>query len=495
MDAADLLPADLLPSVLQHLACVGPAGVTALARVRQVTTLWRSAADDASLWRTLALRTYGKEKVLAFDASGSSLSCKRMFERASWTQSNWLSAQPQVVISKLDVHDGPPGWLITSLAEARGVVAAGGTDGTIRLWQLGSGRLLAALPGHTGSVSALVFSADGRSLFSGAWDKSVRAWDVLSRQCTHHLPDAHRRAILCLQVQGGTLISGGGDGRLVFWDLVHGFSRRSEREDWPVLALLNHVGIKHVSSALISQCRAAYVDGSIRQWDWPNDPSVTGESELQATHEELPPMATEAASPAPMQHLRRQPATCMSVLLPGRIVEASKDQVCCRPTSDGSAVVTSASWRWASEGHLLTCLKADERRTVVGAIRPADSRGVLLVLDAHGQLRHTHLLPSPVRAMVMTEERVLVGCRDGVVHVIEYALEDALEEPLAQNGTAGLQHCLTRIASQASTFRAGLARISGLPLARWVRLMLPGLLLGLVLLPVLVHLRSKAGLA
>jgi WD40 repeat protein len=59
-------------------------------------------------------------------------------------------------------------------------LASGSYDGTIRLWDLASGRELRRLEGHTDGVISVAFAPDGRSLASGSWDKTIRLWDVAS---------------------------------------------------------------------------------------------------------------------------------------------------------------------------------------------------------------------------------------------------------------------------------------------------------------------------
>ncbi len=54
-------------------------------------------------------------------------------------------------------------------------------DTTIALWDVATGKSLGALAGHTQSVAALRFLADGKRLVSGSKDGTLRLWDLAMR--------------------------------------------------------------------------------------------------------------------------------------------------------------------------------------------------------------------------------------------------------------------------------------------------------------------------
>jgi WD40 repeat protein len=59
----------------------------------------------------------------------------------------------------------------------------GGDESTIRLWQVGSWKLLAELQGHGhAAVRALAFSPDSKLLASGGADGSILLWDATARR-------------------------------------------------------------------------------------------------------------------------------------------------------------------------------------------------------------------------------------------------------------------------------------------------------------------------
>ena len=93
---------------------------------------------------------------------------------------------------------------------------------SIRLWDVAAGQELRRFSGHSAAVRALVFSTDGKWLFSGSDDKTIRVWDVPLGKEVQRLA-RHSGPVTCLAVSpdGHGLLSGSRDG-LKRWDLRSG---------------------------------------------------------------------------------------------------------------------------------------------------------------------------------------------------------------------------------------------------------------------------------
>src|SRR5262249_3174704 len=72
---------------------------------------------------------------------------------------------------------------VTSVAFAPDgkLLAAGGPDGAVQLWDTAGKTLVATVPAHQGA-SAMTFSSDGRLLATIGWvDGTLKLWDLQSR--------------------------------------------------------------------------------------------------------------------------------------------------------------------------------------------------------------------------------------------------------------------------------------------------------------------------
>ncbi|KAG0175066.1 protein with putative role during mitosis [Apophysomyces sp. BC1015] len=76
-------------------------------------------------------------------------------------------------------------------------VVTGSRDKTIKLWDSGSGQLLATLVGHDNWVRGLVVHPSGKYLLSASDDKTIKIWDLKTGRCMKTL-EAHAHFVTCI---------------------------------------------------------------------------------------------------------------------------------------------------------------------------------------------------------------------------------------------------------------------------------------------------------
>ncbi len=57
------------------------------------------------------------------------------------------------------------------------MLASGGAERLVRMWDIETGRLLRSLRGHTNDIRAIVFTPDGQTLATGSEDRTIRLWN------------------------------------------------------------------------------------------------------------------------------------------------------------------------------------------------------------------------------------------------------------------------------------------------------------------------------
>jgi WD40 repeat protein len=102
-------------------------------------------------------------------------------------------------------------------------VASGDANGLVLVWQSATGKLLHTLRGHVGEVNAVAFDTAGQKLVSASEDGKVLVWDVASGRGLSALV-GQRAEVRCIAFDGtGTLLASGAvDGKVVVWHLASG---------------------------------------------------------------------------------------------------------------------------------------------------------------------------------------------------------------------------------------------------------------------------------
>ncbi|MEH1933793.1 MAG: WD40 repeat domain-containing protein [Nostoc sp.] len=95
-------------------------------------------------------------------------------------------------------------------------------NGCIKIWQWNWGQEIATLEGHSRSIYALCISPDGKLLISGGEDRTIKVWDLNSRQEIWNIKgNSHSIRSLAISPDGHYLVSGS-DQRIKIWDMQTG---------------------------------------------------------------------------------------------------------------------------------------------------------------------------------------------------------------------------------------------------------------------------------
>jgi WD40 repeat protein len=112
---------------------------------------------------------------------------------------------------------------VTGLSFARGgkSLATGSADKTVKIWSVPEACLLHTLPAGPDPVNAVAFSPTG-DLLAAATGKVIQVWNATNWTQVGRLAH-HTRGVTALAFapRGGSLVSGGQDGQVLFWNLTN----------------------------------------------------------------------------------------------------------------------------------------------------------------------------------------------------------------------------------------------------------------------------------
>ncbi|KAM4704636.1 sterol regulatory element-binding protein cleavage-activating protein [Rhinophrynus dorsalis] len=207
---------DAIEGTLRCSNCESQSGITALVFLNH---------------RVVAARLNGSLDFFCLDAHKSNNQLQfRGTPNRSNVPSSPLYSSDDVIVCQLThtvacAHQKP----ITAVKAAAGRLVTGSQDHTLRVYRLDDGCCLFTLQGHSGGITA-IYIDETMVLASGGQDGAICLWDVLTGSRVSHMY-GHRGDVTSLICTASNVISSGLDDVISIWDRSTGIKMYSIQQD------------------------------------------------------------------------------------------------------------------------------------------------------------------------------------------------------------------------------------------------------------------------
>jgi WD40 repeat protein len=126
--------------------------------------------------------------------------------------------------AELLIQNGHSGHVLAvALSRDGKLLATGGEDNVIKLWDATTGLLIRDIEGHTDFVRHIAFSPNNTRMASAGNDRSVKVWDVANGKLIHNM-QFHSDLVtsVAFSPDGRLIASGSHDGTIKLWDAAGG---------------------------------------------------------------------------------------------------------------------------------------------------------------------------------------------------------------------------------------------------------------------------------
>ncbi|MGF1582956.1 MAG: WD40 repeat domain-containing protein [Gemmataceae bacterium] len=193
-------------------------------QIRLAEDWWKAAKTEKGQDKLYMLRRafqWYQQAIVQLDGKEKTKALARVKQLAEL-----LPKQLQVsdIAVTLKVFEGHTAEVLALTFSPNGrLVASGGADNTVRIWDLETGKEVRKCQGHFGTVFGVVFSPDGKHLYSCSEDKTIRKWDVeTAKELQRYAGATDYINGVAISPDGKWLAGAGQDQFVRIWDVESG---------------------------------------------------------------------------------------------------------------------------------------------------------------------------------------------------------------------------------------------------------------------------------
>ncbi|KAJ5059171.1 hypothetical protein J3E72DRAFT_400688, partial [Bipolaris maydis] len=163
--------------------------------------VWRPAATDKLPPQTIGLHTDYVKRVASPGGSENWIASGGLDRKISLWDLNGAGKKLEIAVG--DDENSAKGS-VYALAVTPNLVASGGPESIVRVWDSRSGKRITKFVGHTDNVRDILLAQDGDMILTGSSDQTIKVWSMTAGRCMYTLT-MHNDSVWSLHSDSPTL--------------------------------------------------------------------------------------------------------------------------------------------------------------------------------------------------------------------------------------------------------------------------------------------------
>lgn len=146
--------------------------------------LWRPAAQDSLPPQTIGLHTDYVKRVASPGPHETWVASGGLDHKISLWDLNGAGQMLQIAVGE---DENTAKGSVYALAASPSIVASGGPESIVRVWDSRTGKRITKFVGHTDNVRDVLITQDGDTIMTASSDQTVKVWSMTAGRCMYTL--------------------------------------------------------------------------------------------------------------------------------------------------------------------------------------------------------------------------------------------------------------------------------------------------------------------